>query len=518
MDALLTQQNIGKFVNINKTNKDKGVEKGENRTGIDAVNQNTASTSSQSGHTNTIQTKKRVRPSSKSPEEVRKPPSKRYNKNNNMASSTHTMKKDKDNSNDFAKLEKRLLDGFASMIQREIEPLKKDIKEIKEDQRQNIPSTDLGNCEAISRKFTQTEEKHRKLQDRISFLEDQLLEKNVIFQGILESEYEDTKDIKTGIVKAIATTMEGETDEDKKNSAGQTSIESVERMGKYNPLRTRPVKVKFNDKNDVDNLFRNRKKLPKGIYIDKEYSKATEKERRLLRPVIKAAKRLDKYKGVCRLEGPQLVIEGKRYHRKNIHTLPEDLNPMEVTSRSNDEIIAFFGELNPLSNFHPCNFALDGESFNSSEQYIQWTKAKYCGDKIAMDRILNCEDAADCKEVSRDITNLDRKSWIDSAESLCFRGIQAKFHQNDDLMNTLLDTGEKTLVEASYDEAWGTGQHLGSKDCLARSKWKSIGILGRILMRIRTETRAITTEETISDSTDPNLPNEKEVTTVTPLI
>ena len=55
------------------------------------------------------------------------------------------------------------------------------------------------------------------MQDRISFLEDQLLEKNVIFQGILESEYEDTKDIKTGIVKAIANTMQGETEEDKKN-------------------------------------------------------------------------------------------------------------------------------------------------------------------------------------------------------------------------------------------------------------------------------------------------------------
>ena len=244
----------------------------------------------------------------------------------------------------------------------------------------------------------------------------------MIFQGIIESEYEDTKDIKTGIVKAMATTMQGETDEDKKKSAGQTSIESVERMGKYNPLRIRPVKVKFSDKNDVDNLFKNRKKLPKGIYIDKEYSKATEKERRLLRPVIKAARRLDKYKGVCRLEGPQQVIEGKRYHRQNIHTLPDDLNPMEVTSRSNEETVAFFGELNPLSNFHPCRFTLDGESFNSSEQYIQWTKAKYCGDKIAMDHILNCEDAADCKEVSRDITQLDRKGWIDSVNHCASEG------------------------------------------------------------------------------------------------
>ena len=153
-----------------------------------------------------------------------------------MSVPTTTTKKDKDNSSDLVELEKRLLAGFALMIQKEIEPLKSDIKEIKDEQRFNIPSNSLGNCAAITRKFNQTEEKHRKLQDRISFLEDQLLEKNVIFQGILESEYEDIKDIKTGIVKAIANTMHGETEEDKTKSAGDTSIESVERMGKYNPL------------------------------------------------------------------------------------------------------------------------------------------------------------------------------------------------------------------------------------------------------------------------------------------
>ena len=88
-------------------------------------------------------------------------------------------------------------------------------------------------------------------------------------------------------------------------------------------------------------LLRSLWKLPRGIYIDKEYSKATEKEGRLLRPVIKAAKRIDKYKGACHLDGPQLVIEGKRYHCQNIHTLPDDLNPMEVTSQSSEEVFAF---------------------------------------------------------------------------------------------------------------------------------------------------------------------------------
>ena len=112
-----------------------------------------------------------------------------------------------------------------------------------------------------------------------------------------------------------------------------------------------------------------------------------------------------------------------------------------------------------------------------------------------MDRILNCKDAADCKEVSRDIVNLHRKGWVDSAESLFLSGIQAKFLQNEHLMEWLLETGEKTLAEANYDETWGTGQHLGSRDCLVRSKWKSVGILGRILMRIRSEAPTSLIEE-----------------------
>ena len=56
------------------------------------------------------------------------------------------------------------------------------------------------------------------------------------------------------------------------------------------------MKVKFANKIDVDNLFRNRKKLPDGVFIDREYSRATEKERRLLQPVLKAARKIEEYK------------------------------------------------------------------------------------------------------------------------------------------------------------------------------------------------------------------------------
>ena len=51
-----------------------------------------------------------------------------------------------------------------------------------------------------------------------------------------------------------------------------------------------------------------------------------------------------------------------------------------------------------------------------------------------------------------------------------------------------MDTGNKTLVEGSYDNVWGTGEPLSSKECLNPLKWSSVGILGRILMKIRDTT------------------------------
>ena len=51
-----------------------------------------------------------------------------------------------------------------------------------------------------------------------------------------------------------------------------------------------------------------------------------------------------------------------------------------------------------------------------------------------------------------------------------------KFEQNECLKNYLLDTGNKTLVEGSYDNVWGTGEPLSSKECLNPTKWSSVGI------------------------------------------
>ena len=382
---------------------------------------------------------------------------------------------------ELTELKRQIFAGFACML----DPIKQEIKDIKEDQRILFDSEKFTNETKIERRFVQTNEKQRKLENRISILEDKLLEKNVIFQGIYEDEYEDRADIKTQIVKAMATTMTGADFDEKKKAAGKTSIDTVERVGKYHPLRTRPVKVKFLEKKDVDNLFRNRKKLPKGVFIENEFSRATEKERRLVRPILKAARRSEKYKGKVRMDGQHLVIDGKHYHRQNLHTLPVDLDPIEASSKTNETILGFFGELHPFSNFHPCRFTIDGQEFHSSEQFIQMKVAEYFEDDIAKERILNAEDAQDCKDISKDINNFNKHEWSKVAEKLCEPGITQKFLQNERLLAHLMNTGSKVIVESSHDDVWGTGQHLNGKEALNKSKWTSPGILGKILMSIR---------------------------------
>ena len=86
-------------------------------------------------------------------------------------------------------LRRQLFEGFEQMI----EPLKQDIKDLKTDRDNRNAAL---NVETLSRKLKNNDEKHHKFESRLSQIEDQLLERNLIFQGIVETEFEDRSDIK----------------------------------------------------------------------------------------------------------------------------------------------------------------------------------------------------------------------------------------------------------------------------------------------------------------------------------
>ena len=71
------------------------------------------------------------------------------------------------------------------------------------------------------------------------------------------------------------------------------------------------------------------------------------------------------------------------------------------------------------------------------------------------------------------------------------------------MLNLLLSTGRKTLIEATTDTVWGTGIPLQDEDCLNKRKWKGIGLHGKMLKKI------------CSTSFDPSVPLPEESMEVT---
>ena len=70
-------------------------------------------------------------------------------------------------------------------------------------------------------------------------------------------------------------------------------------------------------------------------------------------------------------------------------------------------VIGFFGEFNPLSNFHPAPFKINRQSYHSSKQYIQHQKCLVFDDQETTDSILKEETTLDCKDIGCDIKNFE---------------------------------------------------------------------------------------------------------------
>ena len=108
----------------------------------------------------------------------------------------------------------------------------------------------------------------------------------------------------------------------------------------------------------------------------------------------------------CRMEEDTLVIRGKHYTVNNLHQLPAEINGFEATTKKEEGITCFFGELNPMSNFHPVKINHDGHIYHSSEQLIQHKKAQLFGDIITEAQILSTSTAMECKTEARNIRKL----------------------------------------------------------------------------------------------------------------
>lgn len=150
--------------------------------------------------------------------------------------------------------------------------------------------------------------------------------------------------------------------------------------------------------------------------------------------------------------------------------------------RQTDKFVFFFGKEDVFSNWHPAGFEYKGVNFNCVEQFMMYSKAMLFDDKEAAQKILSANDPKTQKAIGRTVRGFDEATWDAKCTSIVVVGCREKFRQNLSCYKALVQTGNKTLVEASpYDRIWGIG--LGQNDPSAEypEKWKGLNKLGKAL-------------------------------------
>ena len=286
---------------------------------------------------------------------------------------------------------------------------------------------------ALSYRVQKLEHEQDELKNKLDVIENKGLESCVIIRGITESTSEDTSSLMEKVYKELSRTIDTRSEWEQLKLAKEMDIIKCKRIGHPLTGRTCPISIEFQYQEDLDYVLGNKKFLCKGIYIDKEYAPDVERRQRLLRPILKAARNLQEYENSCRLEDDHLIIDGKHYTMETLDMLPNALNVFNISSRSNNNTIGFFGELNPLSNFHKAVLTHENITYHSSEQFIQHCKAIHFGDHITASKILNTTTALESKQLSSTIRNFDKRKWEKVAKKECKPGIKCKFQQNQGL-------------------------------------------------------------------------------------
>ena len=157
-----------------------------------------------------------------------------------------------------------------------------------------------------------------------------------------------------------------------------------------------------------------------------------------------------------------------------------------VSNYKDEEFEFFYKTRHPFSQWYSCEFSINGIVFNTAEQYMMFSKAMLFNNDLIAEKILKTDDPRQQKELGRQVINFNIETWNKNAFNIVYRGNFAKFLQNENLKKFLLDTRDKSLVEASSsDIIWGIGLSEIDNKRFDRALWNGTNWLGEVLICVR---------------------------------
>ena len=149
-------------------------------------------------------------------------------------------------------------------------------------------------------------------------------------------------------------------------------------------------------------------------------------------------------------------------------------NNIDFNRETAEAIYFFTPRFYALDNFSAFTVEIWGKVFPTSEHAYQWKKYSLSDPKLA-EEIFKAtsphatKKIADANKEKVTVTHDEKEEFMETI-------LRAKTEQHDKVLRTLLETGEKMIIENSpNDEFWGIGNGSGKNT------------LGKIWMKIRNE-------------------------------
>lgn len=139
-----------------------------------------------------------------------------------------------------------------------------------------------------------------------------------------------------------------------------------------------------------------------------------------------------------------------------------------------------------LSQWWMQEFSENGNMYSCAEQYMMAKKAVLFGDYQTEKAIMESRNPKEIKSLGRTVRGFNQKTWGENKRNIVFNGNWLKFSQNKNLMDFLLSTRDKVIVEASpYDCVWGIGMSANNANVMRPDLWEGENLLGFVLMDVR---------------------------------
>ena len=118
--------------------------------------------------------------------------------------------------------------------------------------------------------------------------------------------------------------------------------------------------------------------------------------------------------------------------------------------------LVYSGPTAIFSHLYKCTFTIDNTPYHSVEQKIQYEKAMMAEDLQAAELIMNTQDTWTIKNIGNRVKVT--KEYLENRLHIARIGNVAKFRDNPDLMEALIETGDLNLIEGTQSSFWGGGE------------------------------------------------------------